>query len=822
MTEKLNDTVSTFENTPDGHENHVQSENPLDELAKIIGYKDEADASNASANDAATDLEAELLREFGVEPTLEPVVASIEPQADFEQFESQPEVHHEIQEEAPVGQPVYAESATLEPVNLEPVNLAPEFAEQVDMPVETVSHASDDVFDEIARYDLPNHTPAAPPELPAEPVAVHHESAPIDASMIEDAFEVPARKIEPHVQSDFQTDQLIEPVVDNIAETSAGLTDAFDNGVSDIPNPLSTSMPDIEEFDLGDLENDLELELAKLQNDEFASEQNNMLNDDVHAIQSNVADDPKLSAFEPTFEHNSEAAYAPSVENPFAQDANAYASGISQDNIHSIQDLPQPELQAPELDTVMDVADFADTDTDLEETAPFDIPAMPVQNFEAHDARAEPDLDIELEREFSQLLSDDVIDDPLPDNQDVAPEYASAASSFGLGMDDGSGPKDPVISESDELNAMFDLGVADTSNSNHSPSGEVAAYRPERIDVTNDSDVASDPMIAAAATKASSSNVMGVVGVLAVLLLGGGAYLYFQNSDSGFGNSGEPLVISADKTPIKEKPADPGGASVPNQDQAVYEQVEGNDVSIASQSALVESTEEPVDIVQNTLDPSVLPLEGREVGGVDKGDERLSANLGNDTARSQDAAQPLVTPRKVRTVIVQSDGTIVTREVEAAPEVPATTEIAGIVPSVTPSVVPSAEAAVTPNVTPTVTTPVPAVTPEVVAPIAEIVQPLTPVVVAPTVTETASNSNFSGYYMQIASQPSLSAAQSSYASAARRFNSLIGDKGVEYQEAAIAGRGTFHRVRIQVGTRGEANSLCSRFKSAGGSCFVTK
>ena len=141
--------------------------------------------------------------------------------------------------------------------------------------------------------------------------------------MIEDAFEVPARKIEPHVQSDFQTDQLIEPVANNIAETSAGLTDAFDNGVSDIPNPLSTSMPDIEEFDLGDLENDLELELAKLQNDEFASEQNNMLNDDVHAIQSNVVDDPKLSAFEPTFEHNSEAAYAPSVENHFAQDAKA-------------------------------------------------------------------------------------------------------------------------------------------------------------------------------------------------------------------------------------------------------------------------------------------------------------------------------------------------------------------------------------------------------------------------------------------------------------------------------------------------------------------
>lgn len=787
MTEKLNDTVSTLDEAQDGHDIHAQSGNPLDELARIIGYKDEADqaeASNASANDAATDLEAELLREFGVEPTLEPVVASLEPQADFQQ----PEYHQDIQPQAPVVQPLYAETATLEPVNLEPVNLEPvnlepELAAPVSAPVETASSVADDVFDEITRYDLPNHTPSANSQ------ALGHD----DSASLEDVFDVPARKIEPHVQSDFQTDQLIEPVAGNMIETPADLPEALDTSsadISDIPNPLSTSMPELEEFedfDLGDLENDLELELAKLQHDEFASEQNNMLNNDVYAVQSNIPAD------------------------------------MDQDDIHSIQ---QPELEAVELDTVMDVADFADTETDIEETAPFDIPAMPIQNFEAHDVRSEPDLDIELEREFSQLLSDDVIEDIVPESQERASDVASAASSAGLGMNTSSGTHDPRISESDELRDMFDMGVADTSNVDQSPSGDVVSIRPERIDVTNDSDVAPELMMGAAATKGSSSNVMGVVGVLAVLLLGGGAYLYFQNSDSGLGNSGEPLVISADKTPIKEKPADPGGASVPNQDQAVYDQVEGNDVSVASQSALVESTEEPFDIVQNTLDPSVLPLEGRQVGGLDKGVERLSANSGTDTGRSQDAAQPLVTPRKVRTVIVQSDGTIITREVEVLPETPVTTEVANIVPSVVPSAEPSAEPSVTPTVTPAAT-PIPAVIPEVAAPIAETVQPVTPVVVAPvtvapTVTETASNSNFSGYYMQIASQPSLSAAQSSYASAARKFNALIGDRGVEYQEAAIAGRGTFHRVRIQVGTRSEANSLCSRFKSAGGSCFVTK
>ena len=76
--------------------------------------------------------------------------------------------------------------------------------------------------------------------------------------------------------------------------------------------------------------------------------------------------------------------------------------------------------------------------------------------------------------------------------------------------------------------------------------------------------------------------------------------------------------------------------------------------------------------------------------------------------------------------------------------------------------------------------------------------------------------------VQIASQPSEAAAKSSYEDLARRYASVIGDRGVNIVKAEIAGKGTFWRVRVPAGTRSEAVSLCESYKAAGGNCFVSK
>jgi hypothetical protein len=76
--------------------------------------------------------------------------------------------------------------------------------------------------------------------------------------------------------------------------------------------------------------------------------------------------------------------------------------------------------------------------------------------------------------------------------------------------------------------------------------------------------------------------------------------------------------------------------------------------------------------------------------------------------------------------------------------------------------------------------------------------------------------------MQIASQPPAEGAQSAYQDLARRYGSVLEGRGVNIVRADIEGRGTYYRVRIPASGRDEAIQLCTRFKAAGGSCFVSR
>jgi hypothetical protein len=76
--------------------------------------------------------------------------------------------------------------------------------------------------------------------------------------------------------------------------------------------------------------------------------------------------------------------------------------------------------------------------------------------------------------------------------------------------------------------------------------------------------------------------------------------------------------------------------------------------------------------------------------------------------------------------------------------------------------------------------------------------------------------------MQIASQPTAEGAQSAYQDLARRYGSVLEGRGVNIVRADIEGRGTYYRVRIPASGRDEAIQLCTRFKAAGGSCFVSR
>jgi hypothetical protein len=78
------------------------------------------------------------------------------------------------------------------------------------------------------------------------------------------------------------------------------------------------------------------------------------------------------------------------------------------------------------------------------------------------------------------------------------------------------------------------------------------------------------------------------------------------------------------------------------------------------------------------------------------------------------------------------------------------------------------------------------------------------------------------YYVQISSQRSEGAAAASFREAQRRFPSILGDRAPDIRRADLGEKGIYFRARVSPGmSSAEASKLCSALKSAGGDCIVT-
>jgi hypothetical protein len=320
------------------------------------------------------------------------------------------------------------------------------------------------------------------------------------------------------------------------------------------------------------------------------------------------------------------------------------------------------------------------------------------------------------------------------------------------------------------------------------------------------------------------------------VLIGGIGYHFL-----GGGGSGEPVVIRADNQPIKVQPENPGGATVPNQDKAVYDRVAGTLPNNPEQKSLISAGEEPVD----------LGAQDNDVGANDFPEPNQTAEAPSNTGQDS----PLIQPREVETMIVRPDGTIVPAQQPApvaetpAPADPVNTtnsagngapiappadtdEIAALAagnapqepvantPATQPAPVPAAQTPAAPVRAPVVPSR-PAEQPtNIVGNVPQRAQAQTPAT-APAAPQVASAAG-GGYFIQIASQPSAELAQKSYANMAQRYGSVIGGRAVDIKRADIPNKGTYYRVRVQAGSKDDANALCGRFKTAGGSCFVTQ
>ncbi|WP_157019159.1 SPOR domain-containing protein [Mesorhizobium xinjiangense] len=337
-----------------------------------------------------------------------------------------------------------------------------------------------------------------------------------------------------------------------------------------------------------------------------------------------------------------------------------------------------------------------------------------------------------------------------------------------------------------------------------------------------------------------------VAGLVAGVAIVGGIAAYAFSSGGG-GSDGAPVLVKADPDPVKVRPEQPGGVTVPNQDKIVYERVAGGTQDAPTQERLVASSEEPVDLSargsNQAGEPAATAPQMSESG---KSEARI---LPDDTPPTPVNADEVaaVAPRVVRTMVVKPDGTLVPREEPAAPT-PApqsaaqamTTDDAAAAPSAsdTGSLSNQANAASVDgssagdqtagtlsgsenaadgqqnaaNGDPATPDSVP------VVPSRPSEQPVD--IVGESVQVAATDP--SEWSMQIASQPTAEGAQASYANLSQRYASVLNGRGVNIVKAEIEGKGTYYRVRIPAQSRDAAIDLCERYKGAGGNCFVAR
>lgn len=367
------------------------------------------------------------------------------------------------------------------------------------------------------------------------------------------------------------------------------------------------------------------------------------------------------------------------------------------------------------------------------------------------------------------------------------------------------------------------------------------------------------------AAKPSGRRGLFIAAIVGAVAIAGGLGAFALHL-GGKGGSEAPVIVKADNSPIKVKPENPGGTVVPNQDNKVYDAVvKGAKPAEPVQQKLVTNTEVPVDVqakdparaVDLSADqsaaagatddgnaaPTVSAAPADNAAPAPKSEDRIAQVL-QDADKGTNSDVVAVAPRKVRTMVVKSDGSLVPREdpAPAAPQVaaaePSDPAPQHVAPSAqadadqTGTVAPAAaqaedEPALKPAAKPAKAQSANTPAKVAIAPQRPSDQPVDVVgevkpdqvaSIDPATTATGGGS----WSMQVASQPTVESAQSTYQDLQRRYGSVLAGRTANIVKAEIAGKGTFYRVRVVAQSRNDAINLCTSYKAAGGNCFVSR
>ncbi|MFK8251485.1 SPOR domain-containing protein [Ancylobacter terrae] len=293
---------------------------------------------------------------------------------------------------------------------------------------------------------------------------------------------------------------------------------------------------------------------------------------------------------------------------------------------------------------------------------------------------------------------------------------------------------------------------------------------------------------------------LGLVGVSVAGIYG---YRFFTggHTASVASDSGSAPVIRADQGPNKvvPPPSETDTASSDSQ-KLIYDRVGGGTVSGKEQ--MVSREEQPVDVSQaaQPQQPRVIlpPTGGATQTPSTPAPLGAMPTIGSPVQPSANAAEP----KRVRTLQVRADGTIVAPSAADAPDAPAAPVDSG-----SSSV---AYAPATPD-------PAPANVP---VPAARAAAPAPAAAATPAPATTASTG---GFVVQIAAQRSEAEAQSAWKQVQARYPAVLGSQRVSIRRADLGDRGIYYRAQVgPFASRDQANELCQNLRAQGGDCMVQR
>jgi hypothetical protein len=317
----------------------------------------------------------------------------------------------------------------------------------------------------------------------------------------------------------------------------------------------------------------------------------------------------------------------------------------------------------------------------------------------------------------------------------------------------------------------------------------------------------------------------GVAAVAVVVVGTSGLFAY--RAIFGVSNTGTPpATIRAEAGPTKVAPGSSTKSSESGSNKQIYDRVGGD---THNNERIVSREERPIEGPNN----SPVPSPGRMPGGgtVAAVPQALTppgpAPVPQPTASTE--------PRRVRTVTVRADGSVVPEQNRVATP-PATAQRPGNTPlalnNTSGNLGPAAPAARPSNTAPAAPqsdNPWASVTSsnQLSAPVATNQAALAPQATAPAnpapIVAVNTPPPAGSYVVQVAAQKTEADAAATWQQLQQKYSSVLGGQQASIRRVDLGERGVFYRAQVgPFGSRGQASEVCQSLKAAGGECVIQR